>query len=70
MLVIRLTPRPAGGILPSMEQMMIVDVDRMEGGIIVSFLDGRVVHYSYSLLQRMIPDAEILPDIAGSEPED
>ena len=49
---------------------MIVDVDRMEGGIIVSFLDGRVVHYSYSLLQRMIPDAEILPDIAESEPED
>jgi hypothetical protein len=48
----------------------IVDVDRMEAGIIVSFQDGQVVLYSASLLKQMIPLAEILPSNADPEPQD
>jgi len=70
MLFTRLTFQSGGRILLTMEEKTIVDVDRMEGGIIVSFLDGLVVHFSCSLLQRMIPDAEILPDLTESEPQD
>ena len=48
----------------------IIDVDRTEAGIIVSFEDGLVVLYSTSLMRQMIPQAEILPQTPDPEPND
>jgi hypothetical protein len=48
-------------------QSAITDVQRMDGGVFVSFGDGRNVFYSASLLKAMISQAQ---EIFAAEDED
>ena len=48
----------------------VLDIDRIEGGVIITFLDGIIVRYSAALLRQMIPQAEVLPHESDPEPED
>ena len=49
--------------------MKVIDVDRINGDVVLTFEDGMTVLYSYELLREMAPRAQILPP-PELEPED
>ena len=47
---------------------LIIDSDRMDNGILVSFADGKMALYSAALLYQMLPKARAMPsdsDLTG-----
>ena len=44
-----------------------MDVDRMNGDVIVSFDDGVIALYSAALLRQMLGQAQVFPEIDEEE---
>ena len=49
--------------------MKVIDVDRINGDVVLTFEDGLTVLYSGALLREMIPRAQVVPP-PDPEPED
>lgn len=52
-----------------MTEPKVINVDRMDGAVVVSFDDGVIALYSAALLRELLPQAQVFPE-ADEEPED
>ena len=44
-----------------MTEPKVIDVDRLNGDVVVSFEDGVIALYSATLLRELLPQAQIFP---------
>jgi hypothetical protein len=49
--------------------MKIIDVDRIDGDVVVTFEDGMTVLYPHELLREMMPRGQVVPP-PEPEPEE
>ncbi len=52
-----------------MTEPKVINVDRMDGHVVVSFEDGVIALYSSTLLRELLPRAQVFPEVED-EPED
>lgn len=52
-----------------MHELKVINVDRMNGDVVVTFDDGVIALYSAALLREVIARAQVFPE-ADEEPED
>jgi hypothetical protein len=60
---------PAGMPMSTMDELKVINVDRMNGDVVVTFDDGIIALYSAALLREIMSRAQVFPE-ADEEPED